>query len=612
MVAQKDTVLALPEVHVSALPLRAEISGERVDSYSASDIPAAPAATVADLLSRLGGVYIHAYGGGGIATASLRGGSTSHTAVLWNGFPIQSPMLGLSDLSLLPLAFAGEVRVHHGAAGANWGGGAVGGAIVLSGHSDTLQGSRVNLSLGSGSFGRQDYGLALRHRGRSFGSATTAFHGRSRNDFPFVPYPGADPRRQVHAAVSRSGLLQELSWRPDARTRLEAHVWLQTNARQVPPTIVQSVSGASQDDRVLRTTLGWTRTHGRFVHRVRGAWFRETIHFRDELTGIDAPSGFRTLAMEAESRWDPLEGLTAIAGAAVQQQEARAEGYRSRVRDPRQALFFMIRGIRGPWSGQLQLRQEWRDAVAAPLQPAAALQWTPLSWLEVRLRFARHYRLPSLNDLYWVPGGNPSLKPENGWSREAGLALRFGDRWSYECTGYDRSIRDWILWALLPGQPFWSAGNVTRVRSTGLEQRWKGRFETSGWIFRLELGHDLSHSRNQVALDRPMLPAGAQLPYVPVQQAFGRLDLSRGALSLGYDHRYTGGVRGINEDPAPFQVGSVDLQGRFSYRILQMEAFFRVENLWDADYRVVERRPMPGRHFLLGATFSFEPKTTAP
>lgn len=612
LLAQVDTVLALPEVSVSALPLRAEATGERIDRYRADALPAAPAATVADLLSRLGGVYIHTYGGGGIATASLRGGSSSHTAIVWNGFAIQSPMLGLSDLSLLPLAFVGDVRVHHGGSGANWGGGAVGGAIVLGPAPDSLVGSRASLSLAMGSFGRRDAGLFLRHRASRLTTVTRAFHGQANNDFPFIPYPGADPRRLPHAAVSRSGVLQELAWRPNTRTVVEAHGWWQTHFRQVPPTVAQSSSGASQDDRIIRTTMAWTRTGRHFVHRLRGAFFKESIRFRDTLAGIDAPSGFRTLALEGESRWEPIEGLSGIIGANVQVQEAWAEGYRRKVHDPRQAIFLMFRGQRGPWSGQVQIRQEWRAGEAAPIQPAVGLQWAPWSWLAWRARLARHYRLPSLNDLYWVPGGNTGLRPEDGWSQEAGFTLQLGSAWRYECTGYDRTIKDWILWAQLPGQPFWSAANITRVRSAGVEQRLGGKFDVGGCLLALELGHDLSHSRNLVDLQRPLMPAGSQLPYVPVHQAFGRFRLARGAWELGYDHRHVSGVRGINEDPSPFQVGAADLRATFLRRSTTMEAFLRVENLWNEDYRVVERRPMPGRHVLLGLNLTWERKNTAP
>lgn len=39
----------------------------------------------------------------------------------------------------------------------------------------------------------------------------------------------------------------------------------------------------------------------------------------------------------------------------------------------------------------------------------------------VRASAARNYRYPTLNDLYFRPGGNKNLKPERGWTFDAGL-----------------------------------------------------------------------------------------------------------------------------------------------------------------------------------------------
>ena len=47
---------------------------------------------------------------------------------------------------------------------------------------------------------------------------------------------------------------------------------------------------------------------------------------------------------------------------------------------------------------------------------------------------ARSYRAPTLNERYWVPGGNPALLPEAGWGSEAGLRhqmLRCAERLSF-------------------------------------------------------------------------------------------------------------------------------------------------------------------------------------
>jgi len=66
--------------------------------------------SLAELLSAHTPVFVKAYGKGTLATASFRGTAASHTKVLWNGFEINSPMLGQVDLSLVPNNFYKDVE----------------------------------------------------------------------------------------------------------------------------------------------------------------------------------------------------------------------------------------------------------------------------------------------------------------------------------------------------------------------------------------------------------------------------------------------------------------------------------------------------------------------
>ena len=43
--------------------------------------------------------------------------------------------------------------------------------------------------------------------------------------------------------------------------------------------------------------------------------------------------------------------------------------------------------------------------------------------LQVKGNVAYNYRFPSMNDLYWRPGGNPDVKPEDGYSYDASVGL---------------------------------------------------------------------------------------------------------------------------------------------------------------------------------------------
>ena len=57
--------------------------------------------SMAELLQSHSDVYIKSYGLGSIATLSIRGSSSNQNLLLWNEVPVDNPMLGLSDISLI-------------------------------------------------------------------------------------------------------------------------------------------------------------------------------------------------------------------------------------------------------------------------------------------------------------------------------------------------------------------------------------------------------------------------------------------------------------------------------------------------------------------------------
>ena len=76
---------------------------------------------------------------------------------------------------------------------------------------------------------------------------------------------------------------------------------------------------------------------------------------------------------------------------------------------------------------QADLRQEFVFRPSPPLTPKLGLELELLkNSLTLHGSIGRNYHIPSMNDLFWVPGGNRNLKPEDAISYEAGI--RSGDQ----------------------------------------------------------------------------------------------------------------------------------------------------------------------------------------
>jgi len=607
-----DSTLVLPVAIVVEEPLRANLAGSRRESWNGSALEKMSSAHLGDLLSQESGVFVKSYGAGSSATTSIRGAGAGHTSVLWNGLPLQSPMLGQLDFSLLPISLIDGVQLECGGNTAAWGSGAIGGVIGLQNQADFDKKMALSFRSSLGSFGLFDQQFKGQYGKDKWRGATRVFHQQADNDFPYRLRSDLPEKQQNHAALKQSGILQEFYWRPSQRQQLALHIWAQQSDREIPPTTVQNRSEAVQDDRFIRTALHWKAVGKDVVWQVRAGVFRENLDYRDDLILLASNSTFWTTTAEMEGEWylNPRQKL--LFGLGHTWMQAEADAYETDPQQHRTAPFAAFRQYFGRWHVQANLRQEVVDGRLVPLVPGLGLEGEVTDWLRLRAKITRNYRLPTFNDLYWQPGGNTDLLPESGWSEEATIQTQWQSdkhKWFYSFTGFNRQIDNWILWSIREGQSFWSPDNIARVWSRGLEQRLTWMWTAEKWSLKLAGGYDYILSTNEIAIDNPRLEAGAQLIYVPRHQAFGKLRFSWKDLEAEYRHRYTGSVSTQNIASLPgYQLGFFSVAYTLNFSQWNTQLFFNLNNVWDESYRVIERRVMPGRNVQMGVKVQFEKK----
>src|SRR5690606_34422940 len=99
----------LEEVAVYATVLEKYAAGQQVISFDRKLLNDYAGRSLGDLLQQNSGLYLRQYGEGMVASVTIRGTSAGHTAVFWNGLPVNSPSLGQSDFSLIPNEAVDEV-----------------------------------------------------------------------------------------------------------------------------------------------------------------------------------------------------------------------------------------------------------------------------------------------------------------------------------------------------------------------------------------------------------------------------------------------------------------------------------------------------------------------
>ena len=604
LLAQGDTI-QLPEVSISAVGLRNADVGSHVEYYDSLTL--SEVENVAGFLTRNSGVFVKSYGLGSLATTAIRGGSAEHTAVVWNGFKITSPMLGQLDLALLPSNFVDQVQITFGGNSTGWGSGGVSGIIQLKNRPSFDHGFSLISQSTIGSFGWKEQQLQFGYSSETFATKTRLFFQEAENDYPFRIRKDLPEQKQTNFALKQKGVLQEVYWKIKPNQQLALHLWLQEAYREIPPRTTQRQSLANQADGILRATLHWKSIGENLIWQARTGFFYEQIDFRDDLIELKALSNFKTLTNEIEVRGDISPNQQFQLGINQMLTTADADGYRSTVQENLIALFGYYQYYRHDWQLRIGARQALLEDQLLSFVPTISFQNKFTNWLQLKTKLNRDYRHPTLNERFWSVGGNPDLFPESGWSQELGINTNWeksNHRFNYSITGFNRNIRNWIRWSPDRNGQVWSPQNIARVWSRGLEQRLSWNYQLPIFSIGIDIGHDFIRSTNQVTIQDLSIERGEQLLYVPKQQAFIKLHFRWKQSQMIYRHTYTSSIETILDPLADYHVANLSLHHSFSWKWMNSTAFIRIENLWNEQYRVVERRIMPGRHYRLGLRFN--------
>ncbi len=606
---QMDSIVAIPEVEISAEKIRKQPVGTQIEKWDTEKLNSLPAQNIAELLNTESGTFIKSYGSGSLATSSIRGGSAGHTLVLWNGFSLQSPILGLLDLSLLPLGGAEEISLQKGGNSALWGSGAIGGVVALNNKSNFNNKIFTNVKSTFGSFGNYNQEVKFGFGNSRLQSVTKLYHQQGENNFKYFVAPNFPKREQTNAQVSQQNLMQDLYWKIDKKNQLAFHFWQQYSYRNIPPTNVQTKSEARQNDQATRMLLDWKNLNETYVLQGKVAYFKEHLDYFDEETNLESLSDFTTLTSELSIQkfWSNSQKI--FAGITHSYTTANNDGYENPPTENRSAVQVSYLFKKKKYKIQGSIRQGFIDGKFIPIVPSVGFDFSISPSLKLQGKVSRNYRVPTLNDRFWNVGGNENLKPESGWSQEATISYdyKFGsNRLEFSLTGFNRNINDWILWAPSEGQGIWAAFNITEVWSRGIERKISFFHKNKTVQIQIDAGYDLIKSTNQVAMELPKREVGQQLIYVPKHQAFGRINLNWKNFDLSYQNSIVGKSRGQYGENDGYQVANARIQYSNNWKKCKSIVFFNINNIWNTNYIVVERRPMPGTNYQIGINFLFQ------
>lgn len=599
----KDTLVQLKEVPIRAETFSRSDHGARLFRLDTSRIAMLSSTTLATRLDREAPLFIKSYGPGSLSTLALRGTGAAHTTVLWNGMPLNSPMLGLYDFSLLPGFLLGEVTVQSGGNGCLAGSGAVGGAIFIDPVQDTLKGHQVSLLAGGGSFGEMFGGAGYRYTNGKVTTQTRFYHQQALNNFRFRNLNG-EMQQQSHACFSQYGFSHDTRLGTAAQ-HLDLHAWYLKNRREIPPLMLSRFSEQEQEDASLRFVAKWAQQFRRFAFHIRAGLIREDITYADGLARIDDHSRATTLQGDAGMAFKLNEHLRIEAEAAWTEAWAAVPHYATEARMQQQTLALKTVWEHRSINTYIALREGFFNGEALPFLPSGGFRVSLHRNWSVRGDAAAVYRVPTLNDRYWNPGGNAQLLPEEGYNTAMALQWTGSSgalQWSLDPGLFYSALKNAIVW--LPGsEGYFKAINLHHIRSKGFEAQ--ARLDWSHRETKLSLRFTPVYTISEITETSESLAEALhkQLIYTPRILYKTQVSLQHKAWSLRYYHNYTG-FRYTTLDHShslePFQLSEAVAGWQGNLFGHSTTATLTVRNLFNESYQVIAWRAMPGRSVSLG------------
>lgn len=588
---------------------------------------------ISDAMRRLPGVNLRDYGGaGGLKTVSVRGLGSEHTSVVYDGVSLSDCQSGQIDLARYSLDNVRSLGLYAGdtddifmparaAASAS--------SLYISSFTVPEKDDHaphLKVKMKAGSFGYYSpyvrYSQRFSERVHITGNAEFI---HSKNNYPFTLTNGSIVTRERREHSKMNSWHGELNGNLDlgsGRT-LAAKAYWYDNSRDLPGPVIYYVSKSEEHlheknffaqmrfkgritDRLSLLAIGkfnWAKSaytdvsekypggmlDNRYTQRETYATASLMFAARDNLT----------FDYSADWAWNNLTSNTPSA----------IRPYRHSILQTIAAKYnigrfsAMARALYSIYVNEAKDGKAGKNA--RRLSPMASLSFKIMedADLFVRGSYKNIFRLPTFNEAYFDNYGSVNLDPETTDQWNVGItyqspSLSWLSGVTVTCDGYINHVRNKIV--AIPFNMFlWSMTNLGKVRVIGLDA-------TASAEIIAERGHSFlvngsySYQRAQIRTLRGGSDWNNQLAYIPENSGSASLtwlnpwvDLAAHVTACG--RRFSANSNIEESIIKSYSDFGISLTRKLTLGLCRMEGRLDIMNIFDKQYEIVARYPMPGR-----------------
>ena len=589
--AQLDAIQKLDEVVLSDTKLVQYTTGIKVEKLKDSIINKNPV-SLTGLLAFNSNLYFKENGFGMVSSPSFRGTNASQTAVIWNGININSQLNGQTDFNTINTTNFDAIDIRSGGGSVQYGSGAIGGSIHLNNNLEFTSHFDTQLRLVYGSFDTRMTNISSSYGNSKFTVNAGIAYIDSDNDYKYL---GTD-RVNENGAFNNINLNLNLGYFISEKDILKLYHQSYNGEREFSGTLV-ALSNSKYEDENYRTMLEWTRISGAFSSKLKAVHLNERFkYFENKASNLFSFGKVNTWLFNHNLNYrvsNRLQFRSIL-------EFSRFDGGGSSFGDPRRNAFsatmLMNHKPTERFEYNLNLRRDVTSDFENPFLFSVDGAYRVSNTYAIQFNASKNFRIPTFNDLYWQPGGNLDLIPEQSYQLDLGHTLNL-KAFNFKLNTYYISTKDLIQWRP-DNSGDWMPINVAKSQSYGAE------IEAFSKI-KLKLNH-LSFSGRYSYTVSENIETKKQLIYVPFHKGNVSIAYSHAVFSMFYQHQFNGEVLIIGDRLRGYNVGNIGFgclinkNGKVHYDIN-----LRVNNFRDREYQNVALRPMPNRNYQIITTIKF-------
>ena len=612
--AQTDTLMISPVLINSSFKSENQYS-EQIDSVF---IQQNSNLQLSNLLQQTSPVFIKSFGNNGVSTASFRGTSASHTQVLWNDISLNSPMLGQVDFSLVPVFFADKINLSAGSKSLYQSEGSLGGNILLNTNANWTRFPTFSVGQNIESFSNYTtfFKFSANNKKVLFDCRIISKSGVNNYKYYNNALPDQDWQSLENSNFYQISFLQQIYFRVGKKSVFSVYFWHTNSDRNISP--IMSFEGLNRFENQLdkRNIAGF-----KFNSKIGKIRFKINTSISHNILRYylsDSLLGFPQNSIVIKSNSISSE-KNIISSAKISYKISQKIHFKTNIKTSLykvatydSATYSMIgydaKRIKNNLTFILeylptdriksyfiisQITVNWKF-ITPSISVGISNEIIANRKLIWGANFGKNNHIPSLNDLFWQPGGNLDLKNESGYFADffmSSFISKNSCNFEIIANPFISIINDWIIW-----QPseynYWTAQNLKKVLLRGIEMNFK--FYKKGKLSYQFIANYALTISTDIILNK-------QLIYTPKNTANLFFHISYSEFNYFFDVNFTD-KRFTNSSNNSFilpffWIANNSISKNFNISNFKFKIEFNVNNIFNIQYQAILFRPMPGRNF---------------